>query len=348
MTVREAKEIAADWVVREGSRMPGYSGAFFAGSINGRSAGETQPPGSDVDFFIVLDQEDTSSIFSHKFFWKGVVLESACFPLPEFRNPEIAVADYRVACHLAVPSIIADPSGILEKAHRFVVREYPRRIWIRKRCDSAIGTWIEGFLDHSYDMPQPLNLWLRWMFFGVTGGQSIALADLRDPTVKKSLVVSDEVLARYGESRVQELLLDVSGCRDMSAQDVRSYFDEYLSILNIAIECHKSPFPGENFVCPAGREVIIAGVREMIESGHHREVMAYLNQLALYALIVIGQDAPEAVKREGLDAARRFLRYFGISSEEEHLAHIERVRGALGELKATVERIIRANPRAID
>jgi len=49
MTVREAKESARDWVATEGNRIAGFSGAFFAGSINWKDPEEEFPAESDVD-----------------------------------------------------------------------------------------------------------------------------------------------------------------------------------------------------------------------------------------------------------------------------------------------------------
>jgi len=71
MMVREAREIASDWVENEGCRVPGFSGAFFAGSVNFKAPHDVLSPGSDVDVFIIVDADDISSLRTRKIAYRG-------------------------------------------------------------------------------------------------------------------------------------------------------------------------------------------------------------------------------------------------------------------------------------
>jgi hypothetical protein len=55
--VRDAKAAARSWVEEEASRLPGFLGAYLAGSLRSRPDGDPFPASSDVDLRIVLDRE---------------------------------------------------------------------------------------------------------------------------------------------------------------------------------------------------------------------------------------------------------------------------------------------------
>jgi hypothetical protein len=50
-----AKEIAREWVAREGARLPGFAGALFHGSINWLGDDDEIEPTSDLDVMIAID-----------------------------------------------------------------------------------------------------------------------------------------------------------------------------------------------------------------------------------------------------------------------------------------------------
>ena len=60
MTFGKAKEIARMWVETEASKIPGFQGAFFGGSINWKDDNEILPKTSDIDIFVMVDADDMS------------------------------------------------------------------------------------------------------------------------------------------------------------------------------------------------------------------------------------------------------------------------------------------------
>ena len=52
--VKQVREVARQWVIEEASTLPGFHGAFFAGSINWLPDDAAFPPTSDVDVVVVL------------------------------------------------------------------------------------------------------------------------------------------------------------------------------------------------------------------------------------------------------------------------------------------------------
>jgi hypothetical protein len=347
MTVREAKEIARDWLTAEGAALSGFCGAFFAGSVNWMAPNEVFPSGSDLDIFIIVDREDIGTLRTRKFLYRGVVLEPAYYPLDEFESPEAVLSDYRVACHLTVPSVISDPRSVLTRIQPVVLDEYGRRKWIRKRCDAA-RDYVAQCITLGQGAPSPYELWLGWGCFSTFGPRIAALADLRAPTAKRSLVVSKEVFAKYGELPMQERFLRILGVETMPLAEARVCLDECIAVLDRAIEFHRTPCEGDNFVSRASRELLIRGVHEMFEAGYHREVINFIDMVFYISLSVIVTDAPEGVRREADGLFRQYMRHHGISREEEHRTRIELARTGLEELMACAERIIRANPSAWD
>lgn len=346
MTVHEAKEVARDWVEREGSLVPGFSGAFFAGSINWKAPEKTFPPGSDVDVFIIVDADDVSSLRTRKIAYGGLVMEPAYYPLAEFRTPDAVLADYRVACHLTVPSVISDPRSVLVKIQHEVRREYGRRKWIRARCDGAREniTWCFGFAE---DPSWPINLFVPWGGFCVFAPRIAALADLRDPTAKRSLVVSGEVFTAYGEQHCQDLFFQTLGIGDLSPEEALRCLDESLVLLDMAIECHATPSEGDNFVSRAARDLYVQGVHAMMAEGHHREVITFIDMLVLISLGVLKKDAPDR-EEEATDLFWKYMMHHGVYSESDHRARIALARSSLDEIMMATERIIMANRRAFD
>jgi hypothetical protein len=74
MTVKQAREAARQWVIEEGSSLPGFCGAYTAGSTNWLADGAALATTSDFDVMVVqipteLAMVASSSIgtFSSKF-----------------------------------------------------------------------------------------------------------------------------------------------------------------------------------------------------------------------------------------------------------------------------------------
>ena len=62
-TVREAKQIAKEWVKTQAPNIPNFKGAFLIGSILWKNDDEPFHPASDVDVRILVDFEDRELIY---------------------------------------------------------------------------------------------------------------------------------------------------------------------------------------------------------------------------------------------------------------------------------------------
>ena len=149
MLVKQAKDVARQWVVEEVGRVPRFYGAHFVGSINQMPDDAPFPRTSDVDVQIVLEgsevPEDNRSLL-----YRDVVLEVSYAPSAHLQSPEQVLGNYPVAFHFTKPSIILDPSGHLAGMRAAVSRDYAKPEWVRKRCEHARDwliaslEWLEG------------------------------------------------------------------------------------------------------------------------------------------------------------------------------------------------------------
>jgi hypothetical protein len=216
MLATEARAIARQWVEEEASNTAGFAGAFFMGSTNFLPDKAGFPATSDIDITIVLDTSSVPEVV-RKVAYRGVVLDTSYSSLEEVRSAETVLANYYLACHLARPSIIADPTGTLRRIQPVVSREYAKREWVTRRCEHARDwlltslTWLDG--------AEPLHDQVfAWLYATSLPSHIVLVADLQNPTTRKALVASQGVLARYGHLSLHQSLLDLLGSATMSRE----------------------------------------------------------------------------------------------------------------------------------
>lgn len=87
MLIKDAKELARQWVIQEGSQLPGFQGAFFHGSTNWSPEDEILAPASDVDVMVVLT-DPNPPIKLGKFIYKDVLLEISYIAADQVQSPD--------------------------------------------------------------------------------------------------------------------------------------------------------------------------------------------------------------------------------------------------------------------
>src|SRR3954464_9263740 len=105
MRVDEARHIAQDWVRREASELPGFHGAYVAGSANWLPDDAILPETSDLDVNVVFDTPDALAE-RRKILEQGVLLEVSTLPLDLLRSPEQVLSNFALAGGFRVPSIL--------------------------------------------------------------------------------------------------------------------------------------------------------------------------------------------------------------------------------------------------
>ena len=91
----------------EGSRTPGFRGAFFHGSVISLPDDAILPATSDVDVMVALADADPPEK-PGKFLYQDVLLEVFYLSRDRPRSQEAVLGQYELAGSLRAPSVIAD------------------------------------------------------------------------------------------------------------------------------------------------------------------------------------------------------------------------------------------------
>jgi hypothetical protein len=340
LRVGEARRIAQAWVHREASGLPGFNGAYVAGSANWLSDDAELPATSDLDVNLVLDDTGTT-IARRKLLEQGVLLEVSTIPLDLLRTPEQVLADFALAGGFRVPSVIADPTGHLTRLQTAVSAQFADPVWVRKRCEHAEARALR-FLDGLRES-MPLNYWTIGWAFGASVPTLILLtAGLRNPTVRRRYVAVRELLAEHGRLDLYERLLDVYGCGSLGREQVERHLAALAETYDATVPVMTPDFPFAADISPRSRHIAIDGSRDLIRQGLHREVVFWL-------LVTFGrcQEALSAVAPHLLPQCeprlRALLADLGIRSFEDIRHRADDVRALLPEIRRAAEAIIAAS-----
>jgi hypothetical protein len=341
MLVRDAREMARQWVIEEGSGVPGFCGAYHAGSTSWLPGDAVLPATSDVDVMVVVSDPGPPGRHG-KLIYRDVLLDVSYVPSDHLRSLDQVLGDYHLAGGFRTPSVIADPSGRLTSLQAAVSRDYARRAWVRRRCEQARGR-VLGFL-RSIDGSAPLHDQVTaWLFAAGVTTHVLLVAGLRNPTVRGRYVAVRELLADYGRLELHETLLGLLGCAAMSRERVARHLGALESVFDAAAAAIRTPFFFASDITDAARPVAIDGSRDLVERGLHREAVFWIAATSSRCQKVLHHDAPgEMEDRFGL-AYRQLLGDLGIASFHDLRRRGEEVERLLPRLWDEAEAIMAAN-----
>jgi len=341
MQVKQAKAAARRWVVEEGSKLPGFRGAYFTGSATGLTDDGAYPATSDLDVHVVLE-DPGDALKPGKFLYRGVLLEVSYIPRDTLRSPEAVVTNGHLAGAFRTRSVIADPTGDLTALQEFVSREYARRRWVRTRCERA----ADGVRNaaHALDEATPLHDQVTATAFaaGVTTYVLLA-AGLKNLTVRKRYVAARAVLAEYGRLDFHEPLLALLGCAGMERERVEHHLGAVTAAFDAAKVAIKTPYRFGSDISDVARPISIDGSWELIERGLHREAVFWLVATYCRCRHIFDADAPELLARfdPGLHELAADL---GIDSFAARQRRCRDVEAFLPQVWEVAEAIMAANP----
>ena len=322
MMTKEARQIAVEWVEANWENYPEFVGARFGGSINVTPDDAPWPDTSDVDISILSDAPRSLS----QVHYRGVLLEVSTRPMAQFDlSWEAVVSDFRHAIHYSVPSIIKDPTGRLQAVHERVRVEYPRKKWVTKRCEGAteranavLDGWLQqiGFNDDS-----AWGAVFALYYATFVAAEILALADLRNPTVRKSFVVSRQVLAQCGRLDLQESLLQALGAADLTPAQVDGQLAELRPAFEQASTVIRNPFFFSDMLQLDMISSTLGGIQEIIDMGLHREAVFWLQSVRAVAQRAIESDAPDHDKDHFQQGYSRILDELGLRTTEQVEIH---------------------------
>lgn len=341
MIVKDAKDAARRWVIEEARKVPGFYGAFFAGSTNWLADDAVLPATSDVDVMVVITDPDPPDK-PGKFVYRGVILEVSYLPSNLFRSPELVLGHYHMAGGFRTPSVILDPSGQLTELQAAVSRDYAERRWVYKRCEHARANVLRHLrsLDESEPFHDEVTAWL--FATGVTT-HVLLVAGLKNPTVRRRYAAARELLAEYDFLDFYETLLELLGCARMSRARVERHLGALADVFDAAKAVVGAPFFFASDISDVARPISIDGSRELIERGYHREAVFWMVATYSRCQKMLYHDAPAEMKGGFVHGYRQLLGDLDITSFADLQQRGERVQAFLPWLWEVAEAIMAAN-----
>jgi hypothetical protein len=341
MLVREAREIARQWLLAEAEAIPGFVGAFHTGSVLWLADESVLPATSDVDVMIVLDSAAVPAKLG-KLRHQGVILEITYLPRSQVESAEQVLGHYHLASSFYRPNVMLDPTGHLAAVRAVVAREFPRRHRVRQRCEHAAGN-ISRYLDSLQAAEAVHDQVMSWVFgTGVTTHLPL-VAGLKNPTVRQRYLAVRDLLAEYGRLDFYEILLDLLGCPTLSQEQALEHLASLTSAFDAASAAIRTPIFFAADLAPEARPIAIDGSRDLIARGDHREAVFWMVVTYARCLTVFHRDAPELTERHAA-GLWRLLGNLGIGGPADLIGRGERVRAFLPQLWEVADAIMAANP----
>ena len=346
MIVKEVKDVVFQWITQEASKMSGFYGAYFSGSINWMPDDATFPPASDVDVEIAFEGADSPDEH-RKFLYQDVVFEVSYTPASHFQSPEAILGDYPTACHFSTSSIIVDPSGQLTKIQKIVSLDYAKRKWVYTRCEHArdrlltMLQWLDGS-DPFHDQV------FAWLFATAMPTHIILMAGLKDPTVRKCFVASREVLVRFHYLQIYDSMLDILGSTQWSRAQAEFHLTALAEVFDVCKKIVKTPFFFSTNISDIARPAMIGGSKKLIENGYHREAVFWIAVVYSWCQKILFNDAPEETQNKFTPGYKLLLSELGINSFSDLQERNEKNRNTLPFIWSIAEAIIASNPDVKD
>ena len=342
MLVKDAKDVARQWVTDEASKAPGFYGAFYAGSTNWLPDEAVFPSTSDVDLWVVLADPDPPAKLG-KFIRRDVILDVSCLPDDQLRYSDQILGDYHMAGCFRTPSIIADPSGRLTKLQAAVSRDFANRRWVYRRCEHARNRVLRNLrsLKESDPFHDQVTAWL--FATGVTT-HVLLVAGLKNPTVRRRYLAARELMADYGHLDFYETLLRMMGCAQMSRESVAHHLAALTDTFDAAKAVVKTPFHFASDISDIARPITIDGSWDLVESGYHREAIFWMVATYSRCQKVLYHDAPPQMQDRFGPGYRQLLGDLGITSSADLQLRKEQIEISLPRVWEVAEAIMAANP----
>jgi hypothetical protein len=334
MNVGQIMKIAREWVDSDGSKTPGFGGAYLYGGIS--MVPETAEFASyrDVDLRILLEGQDTSGMHGRILPYRGVLLELTFGDLARATSPEFALS--RIGAYqLAAGRILSDPTGLLRGAHETMKREYPRRKWVVARCGFARQRALDSI--EGMDQAPPCR-WIEHLTWPTSYlCAMIAMACLHPPTIRRAMALIRDLLQEWNRLDLHEEWLQVLGCAQMDRRQVESYLQESVVAFARAVAVGKTRTRYTGMMHT-----------EMIEEGLHREAMFWILANCFASHLTIQNDGSEEDKGHFQNKADLLRSAIGVGTAGNWQARVRRTRELAEEVFAVTHDIIQRNPEIVD
>ncbi len=327
MLVRDAREVARDWVAEEASGVPSFAGAMFRGSIVEMAEDATFTATSDVDLaeFHTGDEQPERR---GKFLRDGLIFEVSARLLDQLPGPDEVLSTYRAAGGFRTSSVISDPTGRLGELSASVERDFAKRRWVEKRVEDARANCL-GYVEKvGEDRPFHEQV-TAWLFAAGITTHVILAAGLRNPTVRKRFFAAREVLSGFGHLDFYESLLGLQGSQKLSSHQVRGHLTTLTGVFDKTAALGPVAHRFSSDISELARPIAIDGSLELIEQGFHREAVFWIVATYARCLGILDLAGSAELAAKFLPGLMRLLHDLGIGSADDLKHRAEQVREEL-------------------
>jgi hypothetical protein len=341
MKVGQAREAARQWVFEEVSGVPGFCGAYTAGSTNWLPDDADLATTSDLDVMVVLADSNRASK-RKKLIYRNTLIEVSYLRDDQFRLSELVLSDYHLAPSFATTNIILDPSGHLTALLAAVRSDYAKRRWVKTRCANARNKVLEYLRSINEEWLLHDQVIACLFAAGITT-HVLLVAGLRNPTVRARYMAVRELLADYGRLEFQDELLELLGCAQIHRRRVAQHLATLMHLFEAAKEAIRTPFPFASDIRDSGRPGAIDGSLEMIECGYDREAMFWIAVTHSRCHKTLLCDASQELQQSFRNSYMDLLSDLGISSFTEIRQRCTEIERVLSRVWEVAEAIMSAN-----
>jgi hypothetical protein len=349
--VRQARAVAARWVLANAAGRDDFAGAFVSGSTAWSAVDAELPATSDVDVVIVTSGKRPPGK-SGKFRWDGVLIEVSYLTWADLPSGDAVAGTYYLAGSFradsgGIDTILADPTGRLGALRAEVAARFARRPWVRRRCANAEQRITDGLraLDVTAAWHQQV---LGWVFpTGVTT-HVLLTAGLRNPTVRLRYPAVRALLTGHDRLDHYEELLALLGCADMTRERAEHHLRTMTDAFDTTVGLSRTPFPFSSDITADARPVAVDGSRALIEQGSHREAVFWLVVTYARCLTILAHDAPGTTTARFEAGFRDLVGDLGITSSADIVLRAQQTRDFLPRLRHTAEAIMTDRADVVD
>lgn len=330
MTVKQARDTAQQWMIEETGDIPGFCGAYTAGSTNWLPDDAELTAASDLDIMVVLADQNQAGKRG-KFIYRKTLLEVSYLSKDQLQSPDQVLSDYHLAPSFRTTKIMFDPSGHLTPLRTAVSRDYSKRRWVRQRCMDAREKVLRNLRSINEHMPLHDQVMACLFAAGITT-HVLLVAGLRNPTVRTRYVAVRELLADYGQLEFHETLLELLGCARISRDRISQHVATLTEVFEAATRAIRTPFPFASDLSNSARPLAIEGSLQLIGHGYDREAMFWVGITHSRCQKVLSHDAPSDLTQSFKDSYQELIADLGVPT-------FTGVRRRCAEIERTLPRV---------
>ena len=347
--VEQVIERTKEWVRIQAEQFPGFLGAHLMGGITPMALSDPFPTYRDVDLHIILQDDSDIPGENAEVLYKGLMIEAGFRQQKDYRTPEVVLADPVIASHMAVPSILSDPTGFLTQLHKVVSREYARRKWVQARCEAEKREAL-GKLETISHIPDPDSV-TAYELLGYTSTYVAAvfsLASLKAITGRRSYIQMRHILERLGRADLYERLCKVVGIRQVSRAEAKRYLQDAAEAFDLAVKVKRSPHPFGHKMYAHLRPYLVGGSQEMIDEGYYLEAMGWTMAFYGNSMQIIQTDAPSQLTSKMQAKFDECMSQFVLDQAVPWKTRLEEAKATFCEAFLLADEIIACNPAIFD